>query len=164
MTNLIIDRENDSNYFTEVRTLLGVDTEELTDAVLKLDIILGAAERSVCKIYVPNWQDILNGNDPIEEQALRALVIIRVAMLILEQPQIQNMLIDTVRLIDIIIEAKKITLAEIKAGLEKLFSEQLSIVGVERSTAWPKKTLIGLSDSANVFDYYVDTEGELQEA
>ena len=164
MANYIIDPINDSDYYTEIRDLLGVTDDDLTDATLKSDIFLGAAERMICKLYVPNWQDIITGSDGIAADALRSTVIIRVAINILNMPANQNLVLDQVRLIDIILVAKKQTLEELKTALISLFEQQLSMVGVVHSGDWPERTLVGKSDSANVFDYYVDTSGVIQES
>jgi len=72
--------------------------------------------------------------------------------------------LDQVRLIDIILTAKKQTFDELKAALQTLFEQQLSFVGVEHTGDWPVRTLVGKSDTANVYDYYVDTNGEIQES
>jgi len=164
MANYIIDPVNDSDYYTEVRDLLGITDDDLTDATLKSDIFLGAAERMICKIYVPNWQSVLNGADGIAADALRSTVIIRVALNILNMPATQNLILDQVRLIDIILTAKKQTFDELKAALQTLFEQQLSFVGVEHTGDWPVRTLVGKSTSANVFDYYIDTDGVVQES
>jgi len=164
VANYIIDPVNDTNYYTEVRDLLGVTSEDLTDATLKSDIFLGMAERMVAKIYVPNWQDILTGSDQIASDALRSSVVIRVALNILNMPANQNLLFDQIRLIDIILIAKKQSFEDLKKALEYLFEQQISVVGVERTTAWPERTLVGKSDSADVYDYYVDTSGAVQKS
>ena len=164
MANYIIDPVNDTAYYTEVRDLLGVTDDDLTDATLKSDIYLGVAERMICKIYVPNWQDVLSGSDSIAADALRSSVIIRVALNVLNMPASQNLLFDQIRLIDIIVMAKKQTVEQIKGSLQMLFEEQLSFVGVVRTSTWPERTLVGKSDSADVYDYYVDTAGVVQKS
>ena len=163
MANYIIDPINDSDYYTEVRDLLGVTSDDLSDATLKSDIYLGVAERMIVKIYVPNWQDVLSGSDSIAADALRSSVIVRVALNVLNMPANQNLLFDQIRLIDIIITAKKQTMAELRASLEYLFEQQLSFAGVVRTTVWPERTLVGKSDTADVYDYYIDTSGSIQE-
>ena len=163
MANYIIDPINDSDYYTEVRDLLGVTSNDLSDATLKSDIYLGVAERMIVKIYVPNWQDVLSGSDSIAADALRSSVIVRVALNVLNMPANQNLLFDQIRLIDIIITAKKQTMAELRASLEYLFEQQLSFAGVVRTTVWPERTLVGKSDTADVYDYYIDTSGSIQE-
>lgn len=164
MANYIIDPVNDTEYYTEVRDLLGITDDDLSDATLKSDIFLGAAERMIAKVYVPNWQDVLTGSDAIAADALRSSVVIRVALNVLNMPASQNLLFDQIRLIDIIIMAKKQTVEQIKGSLQMLFEEQLSFAGVVRSTAWPERTLVGKSDSADVYDYYVDTSGDVQKS
>jgi len=164
MANYIIDPVNDTAYYTEVRDLLGITDDDLTDTTLKSDIFLGAAERMICKLYVPNWQDILTGSDSIAADALRSTVIIRVAINILNMPANQNLLFDQVKLIDIVLIAKKQTFEELRMALQSLFEQQLSFTGVVRASAWPERTLIGKSDTANVYDYYVDTDGVVQES
>lgn len=164
MANYIIDPVNDTDYYTEVRDLLGITDDDLSDATLKSDIFLGAAERMIAKVYVPNWQDVLTGSDAIAADALRSSVVIRVALNVLNMPASQNLLFDQIRLIDIIIMAKKQTVEQIKGSLQMLFEEQLSFAGVVRSTAWPERTLVGKSDSADVYDYYVDTSGDVQKS
>lgn len=164
MANYIIDPVNDSAYYTEVRDLLGVTSDDLSDTTLKSDIFLGAAERMICKIYVPNWQDIITGSDSIAADALRSSVVVRVAINVLNMPASQNLLLDQVRLIDIILIAKKQTINELRDSLVSLFEQQLSFAGVVRTIAWPERTLIGKSDSADVYDYYVDTAGNVKES
>ena len=163
MANYIIDPVNDSQYYEEVRDLLGITIEDLNDDILKSDIILGAAERMICKVYVPNWQDILTGSDPIAADALRSLVVVRVAMNILNMPASQNILFDQVKFIDMVVTAKKQSIEEIKMALQSFFEDQLPIIGIIYSDGWPERSLIGKSDSANVFDYYIDSEGNVQE-
>ncbi len=162
MANYIIDPINDTAYYTEVRDLLGVTSEDLSDATLKSDIFLGMAERMIAKIYVPNWQDVLTGSDSIAADSLRSSVIVRVAINILNMPANQSLLFDQVRLIDIILIAKKQTLDDLKNSLNSLFEQQLSFVGVERTSDWPERTLVGKSDTARFDDYYVDTSGRVQ--
>jgi len=164
MANYIIDPVNDTAYYTEVRDLLGITSDDLSNTTLKSDIFLGTAERMICKIYVPNWQNVLKGSDSIAADALRSSVIVRVAINVLNMPASQNLILDQVRLIDIILTAKKQTMAELRASLEMLFEQQLSFAGVVRTTAWPIRTLVGKTSTANVFDYYVDTDGAVQEA
>jgi len=163
MANYIIDPVNDAAYYTDVRDLLGITDDDMDDAALKSDIVLGAAERSVCKIFVPNWQSVMTGSDPIAADSLRSAVIIKVAMNILNMPANQNLLQDQFRLIDMIITAKKQTLDQIKEALAGLFEEQLSLVGVVHTGDWPTRTLVGKSDSISVYDFYVDTEGAIQD-
>ena len=162
MANYIIDPVNDTDYYTEVRDLLGITDDDLTDATLKSDIYLGVAERMICKVYVPNWQDVLSGSDSIAADALRSSVIIKVALNVLDMPASQNLILDQVRLIDIILTAKKQTMQELKKSLQTFFEQQLSFAGVVRSAVWPERTLVGKSDSADVFDYYIDTSGAVQ--
>jgi len=164
MANYIIDPINDAAYYTEVRDLLGITSDDLSDATLKSDIFLGAAERMICKIYVPNWQDVLTGSDSIAADALRSSVVVRVALNVLNMPASQNLILDQVRLIDIILTAKKQTMAELRASLEHLFEQQLSFAGVVRTTEWPIRTLVGKTGTANVYNYYVDTDGAVQES
>jgi len=163
MANYIIDPINDTAYYTEVRDLLGITDDDLTDTTLKSDIFLGAAERAICKIYVPNWQSVMTGSDQIAADALRSCVIIRVALNILNMPASQNLILDQVRLIDIILTAKKQTFDQLRNALQTILEQQLSFVEVVHAgTGWPDRTLVGKSDSISVFDYYVDTSGELQ--
>ena len=165
MANYIIDPINDTAYYTEIRDLLGVTSDDLSDTTLKSDIFLGAAERMICKLYVPNWQAVLTGSDAIAADSLRSSVVIRVAQNILNMPANQNLLFDQIRLIDIILIAKKQTIEDLKSSLQSLFEQQLSFVGVEHAGgAWPVRTLVGKSTSANVYDYHVDTSGEVQES
>lgn len=163
MPNYIIDPVNDSDYYTDVRDLLGITSDDLSDTTLKSDIILGIAERMICKTFVPNWQDVLTGDDGIAADALRSSVIIRVALNILEMPANENLLLDQFKLIDMVLTSKKQTLDDIKKSLQKLFEQQLSFCGVVYSGAgWPERTLVGKSDSITFYDYYIDTEGEVQ--
>jgi hypothetical protein len=160
--NLIIDKDQDSTFATEIRDVLGTTSNELSDTSLKSDIILGAAERAVCKIHVPNWQAVLNGDDPIAANALRACVIIKVCLNIINTPAIQNILIDQVRLVDIIITAKKVTLQELKDSLQALFEQQLASVGVEYSGGYPERELVEKTGTDTLYEYYVDSEGTFQ--
>jgi len=163
MANYIIDPINDTEYYTEVRDLLGITDDDLTNATLKSDIYLGVAERMICKVYVPNWQDVLSGSDSIAADALRSSVIIKVALNVLDMPASQNLILDQVRLIDIILTAKKQTMQELKRSLQTFFEQQLSFAGVVRSTIWPERTLVGKTDTAQVYDYYINTNGNVQE-
>lgn len=163
MAQYIIDAENDKNYYSEVRDLLGITSDDISDDVLKSDIFLGAAERMIIKVYAPNWQDIVSGSDQIAADALRSSIVIRVALQILNMPASQNFMFDSVQLIDMIFKSKGMSIDDLKKLLNGLFFDQLSLVGVEHSSEWPVRTLVGKSDSANVFDYYVDTNGDLQE-
>lgn len=163
MNPRIIDPINDTNYPEEVRTLLGVTSDELTDTVLKLDIILGMAERMVCG-YVNNWKDILNGSDVMAEEALRSCIILKVALNIINMPATQNLLIDEARLPnEIAFISKKVGIDEIKKSLQKLFEQQLALVGVEHTGNYPEKEIIGASTSMTFYDYYIDTSGVIQE-
>lgn len=162
MANYIIDPVNDTAYYTEVRDLLGITDDDLTDATLKSDIFLGAAERMICKVFVPNWQAVITGKDPIAADALRSSVVIKVALNVLYMPANQNLIQDQVRLIDIIITAKKQPVDQLEESLQFLFEQQLSIVGVERTDGWPDRTVVGKSDTVNVFDYIIDTRGNIQ--
>ena len=163
MANYIIDPVNDAEYYTEVRSLLGITVEILSDAVLKSDIFLGASERAICKVYVPNWQTVLTGSDQIAADALRSCVVIHVALNILNMPANQNIVFDKVQLIDVILTAKKQTLKEVRDSLETLFNQQLSFVGVEHAGAgWPDRDIVGKSGSVSVYDYYVDTNGSIE--
>jgi len=163
MSNYIIDPINDTDYYTDVRDLLGITDDDLTNDALKSDIMLGAAERAICKIYVPNWQAVMTGSDQMAADALRSCVVIRVALNILNMPATQNLIEDKVQLIDIIITAKKQTTDELKKLLGDLFMQQLSSVGVEHSgDGYPVRTLLGKSDSVSFYDYYVDTTGNVQ--
>lgn len=162
-TIYIIDPVNDTSYYTEIRTLLGITSNDLTDAELKSDILLGMAERIICGTLVPNWTDILNGDSQLKADALRSCVVIQVGINILDMPAIQNLLIDQFRLIDIIITAKKQTVEEVKIWLKGLLGQQLSIAGVVHSgEGWPERTLISKTGSVNVYDYGVTTSGDVQ--
>jgi len=165
MTNLnrIIDPDNDSDYFIEVRNLLGITSDDLSDTILKSDIILGMAERVVCKIYVPNWTNILNGSDKFAVEALRSCVIIRVCLNILNMPAIQNIMIDQIRLIDIIIESITVDLDKLKESLDKLFKEQLSFIDIDWSGDYPFLTAFELTDKIKLYDYEVNDYGAIQE-
>uniref|UniRef100_A0A6M3KHN9 Uncharacterized protein n=1 Tax=viral metagenome TaxID=1070528 RepID=A0A6M3KHN9_9ZZZZ len=162
MSRLIINTEEDTNYADQVRALLGVDNDELSDATLLLDIVLGAAEREVCSKYVPNWVAILNGSDQIKADSLKACVIIKVALNLISVPAVQNIMIDEVKFIDTIEKSKQISIDKVKESLANFFDRQLSMVGIERSSsAWPEKTIIGKSATANFYDYYVNTDGNM---
>lgn len=161
--NRIIDTTDDISYFTEVRNLLGITVDDLDDDVLKSDIILGMAERMVCKVFVPNWIDVLNGEDKFAIQALRSCIIIRVCLNILNMPVVQNILINEVRLIDVIVKTS-VNIDKLKESLEKMFKEQLSIVGVSSSEDYPKLTAFELTDRVKLYDYKVNTFGNLEDA
>ncbi len=160
---LIIDAENDSAYYTDVRSLLGVTINDLEDDVLKSDMFLGAAERMICRIYAPNWQSILDGADEIASDALRSCVIIRVALNVLNMPAKQNLILDQVRLIDIILTSKKQSMKEMREWLDEMLRDQLSIAGIVHEGGWPERTVIGLSDTIVDYDYYIDRDGNIQE-
>ena len=163
MNPRIIDPINDTDYSEEVRTLLGVTSDELSNTVLKLDIILGMAERDICG-YIDNWIDILNGSDAMAEEALRSCVIIKIALNIINMPATQNLLIDEIRLPnEITFISKKVGMDELKNSLQKLFEQQLALVGVEHTGNYPEKELIGATTSASFYDYYIDTSGAIQE-
>jgi len=162
MPNLIIDPVNDTDYPTQVRALLGVDSDELSTATLILDIVLGTAEREICSQYVPNWMSVLNGDDQIKADSLKASVIIKVALNLISMPAVQNILIDKVKFIDTIVESKQIPIEEIRASLQSFFDKQLSMVGIVHDEEWPDRTIIGKSDTFDPYDYYVDLDGNIQ--
>jgi len=162
-TIYIIDPVNDTSYYTEVRTLLGITSKDLTDAELKSDILLGIAERIICGSLVPNWVNILNGNNQLKTDALRSCVIIQVGINILDMPAKQSLIIDQARLIDIILTAKKQDYREFKGWLVGLMEKQLSMLGIVHSGGWPDRTLVSKTTTANVYDYYVDRNGDVQE-
>jgi len=159
----IIDTDNDTNYYTEVRNILDVTADDLSDAFLKSDIILGASEREVCGIYVDNWIDILNGDSAIKEEALRSCVILMVCMNIIESPVSQNLLENEFKIAELVVKNKNISINDFKASLQKLFEKQLSIVGVSHTGDWPEREIVGKSNSYNAYDYYIDSNLEIQE-
>jgi len=163
MPNLIIDPIEDTDYPTQVRALLGVDSDELSTATLILDIVLGTAEREVCSQHVPNWVSILNGDDQIKADSLKASVIIKVALNLISVPAVQNILVDKVKFIDTIVESKQIPIEEIRTSLQSFFDKQLSMVGVVRDEEWPDRAIIGKSDTFDPYDYYIDDLGNVQE-
>jgi len=158
----IIDTENDSDFLSEVRNLMGLEPEDLNDTVISSDILLGMAEREIMKEYVPNWVSILNGEDEIAQRSLRSSVILKICLNILDNPMVQNYYVNEFRFIDIIANSG-IDVQELRDGLERQFFKQLGYCGIVHSGEWPEKKLIGKSDSANLYDYYVDTEGEIKE-
>lgn len=160
----IIDPENDTNYPEEVRILLGVTSDELSDTTLKLDIMLGVAERMICD-YIDNWVDILNGDSRSAEESLRACVIIQVALNIINMPAVQNLLIDEARLPnEIVFISKKVGINDLKASLQNMFEQQLAICGVTHSGDYPERKIVGASDSINYLDYYIDLQGAIQKS
>ena len=159
---VIIDMENDTDFYTEVRTIMGVEAEDLPTATLKLDIMTGMAEREVCKVHVPNWQAVLNGDDPFAVKALRACVVCKLCLNILQVPAIQNLFINELRIIDIIMKAN-IDIEKLKEDLIGLFQMQLSLVGVVRTDAWPEFQVIGKTANISFYDYCVDQSGILQQ-
>jgi len=162
-TIYIIDATSDTSYYTEVRTLLGITSHDLTDTELKSDIILGVAERMICGTTVPNWSDILNGGDQLKTDALRSSVIIQVGINILDMPAKQNLIADQTRLIDIILTAKKQSYSDFRGWLVGLMESQLSMVGVVQTDGgWPVTTLVGKTKTFNAYDYYVDANGAIQ--
>lgn len=163
-TTYIIDTANDTNYYTEVRTLLGITSNDLTDTELKSDILLGIAERIICGTFVPNWTDILNGDNQLKADALRSCVIIQVGINILDMPAKQNLIIDKVSLIDIILTAKAQSYKEFREWLIGLMGKQMAMLGIVHSGGWPDRTLVKATATANVYDYHVDTKGAIQEA
>ena len=163
-TIYIIDPVNDTAYYTEVRILLGITSDDLTDAELKSDVLLGMAERIICGSLVPNWTDILNGNSQLKADALRSCVIIQVGINILDMPAKQNLIVDKIRLIDIILTAKGQSYKEFKSWLIGLMEKQMAMLGIVHSGGWPDRTLVKKTGTANVYDYHVDTKGAIQEA
>ncbi len=159
--NIIIDQKDDTDFYDEVRNIIGVGPGDLPNDIIKSDIMLGMAEREICKVHVPNWQDVLNGNDIFAVKALRSTVVLKLCLNILNVPAVQNLFINEFRLVDIIMSAD-IDIEKLKMSLNALFLSQLSIVGVERSDAWPVKTIIGKTDGIAIHDYYVDTQGRVQ--
>ena len=160
----IIDVDNDTNYYTEVRNILDVTSNDLSDAFLKSDIVLGTAEREVISIYVNNWIDILNGDNAMKEEALRSCVILMVCMNIIEAPIAQNLLDNEFKIAEFVIKNKNISIDEFKVSLKKLFEKQLSIVGVVHTGGdYPEREVVGKSKSYNAYDYYIDNDLEIQE-
>lgn len=157
----IIDPEDDSDYTTEVRILLGITSNELSDTELKTDIILGVAEREIIRSFVDNWIDVLNGSDDMAKSALRAAVIIKVALNVISSPAIQNILIDQTRLIDVIITAKKVPLEELRENLASMLSQQLVAVGIEHTDGYPTSVAIGKTDNLQIYKYAVDESGAI---
>ena len=164
-TIYIIDTVNDTSYYTEVRTLLGITSNDLTDAELKSDILLGMAERIICGTLVPNWTDILSGDSQLKTDALRSCVIVQVSINILDMPAKQNLVVDKVRLIDIILTAKAQSYKEFKGWLIGLLGKQMAMLGIVHSgDGWPDRTLVKKTGTANVYDYHIDTNGAIKEA
>ncbi len=159
----IIDIDSDADYFTEVRNILDVTSADLSDDFLKSDIVLGTAEREVVSIYVNNWIDILNGDNAIKEEALRSCVILMVCMNIIEAPIAQSLLVNEIRIAEVVIKNKNISIAEFKDSMQKLFEKQLSIVGVVHTGGYPEREIVGKSDTFNAYDYYVDDDGDIKE-
>jgi len=159
-TPRIINPEEDSDYVIEVRILLGITSNELTDAELKTDIIIGVAERDIIS-YVDNWIDIANGDNDMQKAALRASVIIRAAFNIISTPAIQNLLIDQTRLIDVIITAKKVPLEEIRENLAGMLQQQLASAGVVHSGGYPDQVAIGKTNNLPIYKYAVDPTGRI---
>ena len=161
-TPRIIDPASDTDYVTEVRILLGITSNELTDAELKTDIILGVAERNIIG-EVDNWQSIVDGANDIKSAALRAAVIIRVALNVISSPAIQNILIDQTRLIDVIITAKKVPLEELRNNLMSMLDEQLASSGIVYTDGYPTHTAVGKTDKVLLYEYAVDDSGGVAE-
>lgn len=158
----IINPEDDADYVTEVRILLGVTNNELSDAALKMDIIIGAAERDIIR-HVDNWISIVDGDDSMKSAALRSSVIIRAALNIISTPAIQNLLIDQTRLIDVIITAKKATLEEVRGNLSALLDQQLASAGIVHTGGYPEHIAIGKTDNLQVYTYQVTETGDVTE-
>lgn len=158
----IIDKENDTTYCDEIRTLLGITSGDIPDSTIEMDIILGLAEREVCKIYVPNWIDVLNGDDTFAVEALRTAVLLKVCLNILDSPAIQNLIIVDMKIEEIVLK-NDIDTDKLKASLLKMFESQLSLVGVERTVAWPEHTVISLTDVNELYQYAVDLGGDIVE-
>jgi len=161
---LIIDTVNDSDFVTDVRVLLGVSTAELSDAAIKSKVVVTAAEGAICRIYAPNWQAVLSGSDPIALDALRNCVIVMVCINLLDNPVVQRLLFDEIKLPpDITIKNKGISVEKVKDGIQTFFEQQLALVGVERSgaSALPNRVVVGKSDSALIYNYEVNDNGEI---
>lgn len=157
----IINTKEDTTYPMEVRTLLGITANDLSDDALKSDILIGVAEREIVSSYVDNWISVLNGDDEMAQAALRSSVIIKVALNVLSSPAIQNILIDQVRLIDIIITAKKVSLEDLRNNLESLLNQQLLIVGVEHTDGYPVSLAIGRTDNLPIYQFAVSETGSI---
>lgn len=157
----IINTTEDTTYPTEVRILLGITQNELSDDALKSDILIGVAEREIVSSYVDNWISVLNGDDEMAQAALRSTVIIKVALNILNSPAIQNILIDQVRLIDVIITAKKVSLEKLRDNLESLLNQQLLVVGVEHTDGYPVSVAIGKTDNLPIYQFAVSETGSI---
>lgn len=160
--NKIIDIQNDSDFYNETRYLLGVESEDLTDTVIQSDIMVGMAERDVCKVMVPNWQDIISGSDAFAQQALRSVVICKLCLNILKIPAIQNLFVNEMKIIDIVLKAN-IDIEKLKTDLTELMNSQLSIVGVEHSGDWPEFQIIGKTNSFTYSEFYIDSDGNVQQ-
>jgi len=159
--NVIIDTQEDTDFYDEVRNIIGVEPLDLPNEVIKSDIMLGMAEREICKVHVPNWQDVLNGSDVFAVKALRSTVVLKLCLNILLVPAIQNLFVNDFRLVDIIMKSD-VDVEKLKVSLNELFLSQLSIVGVVRSDAWPEAQIIGRTDNINVYDYHVSEEGGIE--
>lgn len=157
----IINTKEDTTYPMEVRTLLGITANELSDDALKSDILIGVAEREIVSSYVDNWISVLNGDDEMAQAALRSTVIIKVALNILNSPAIQNILIDQVRLIDVIITTKKVSLEKLRDNLEALLNQQLLVVGVEHTDGYPVSVAIGKTDNLPIYQFAVSETGSI---
>lgn len=158
----IIDIQNDSAFYNEVRYLLGIEAEDMTDTVIQSDIMLGMAERDVCKVMVPNWQNVISGSDAFAQQALRSVVICKLCLNILKVPAIQNIFVNELRIIDIVMKSN-IDIEKLKNDLTELMNSQLSIVGVEHPGDWPEFQAIGMTDSFAYSEYYISNDGDVQE-
>ena len=159
----IIDVDNDTDYFTEVRNIFDITSDDLTDSFLKSDIILGTSEREIISVYVNNWIDILNGSSAIKQEALRSCVILMVCMNIIEAPLAQNLLETEFKIAEFAIKNKNISIDDFKISLQKLFEKQLSIVGVEHTGGYPEREIVGKSGTYNAYDYYIDNDLDIQD-
>jgi len=159
----IIDKDNDTDYADEVRNLMGLTSEDLTDTVISSDILLGMAEREIMKEYVPNWIDILNGEDSIAQQSLRSCVILKICLNILDNPMVQNYYVKDFRFADIVANSG-IDIEELRKGLKYQFYKQLSYCSIIYDGDWPEFKLVGKSDTFNPYEYYINIDGDLQES
>jgi len=123
---------------------------------------LGIAERELCKNFVPNWTDILTGEDSMAMESLRSCVILKLCLNILDVPAIQNLYVNELRIVDIILNTG-IEVKDLKESLLNLFQKQLGLIGIVHSGEWPEHVVIGKSNSANFYDFYIDENGALQE-
>lgn len=160
----IIDPGTDLSYPIEVRELIGVTSDDITDDTLKLDLFFGQADRTIKKI-VPNWENIQAGSDADRKASLRSMVIIQVGLLIISSPSSQNYLLNQVSITDdVTLKSNNRSYDDLKDSLQQMLDDQKLSVGIEYDEDYPTIPGIGKTDSSLIYKYEIDDNGNIVEA